>query len=439
MRTFKFKKSSDLSYASVIEHMEQIRTAIRWNQNLPDKERSAIMKQMSGLREQFITLSRRERFAGAADGQAEVEAISPEGVSVRKKKAASSIKQRREALLQDDFVFDGVLGDSPALIETLEICRKAAGTRLPVLIQGDSGTGKELIAKVVHANSDRAKENFVSVNCGAIPANLIESELFGHKKGAFTGASADRKGLFESANKGTVFLDEIGEMSLEGQVKLLRVLQQGEIQRVGSNSLINVDIRVVAATNKDLRKMVAEETFREDLYYRLGVIHVMVPPLRERRDELSVLIEYFMLEACRELSRPTLKLRPALYEFFETYAWPGNIRELKNAIYRIACLADDAGDLHHLPPYMLDEEPSVSTPAETTTPKRPGQIKKAAGGAAEKRFLIKGLQEVNGKVTDLAANLEMSRTYLQRLLRQHGIKSKDYKKPVEKKKSESAA
>lgn len=435
MRTFKYKKATQLSYASVIESIEQIRTSIRWNQNLTDDDKNGIMKQMMGLREQFISLSRSERFTGANDEQVEVEAISPEGAAVKKKRAASSLKQRRDALLQDDFVFDGVLGDSPALIETLEICRRAAATPLPVLIQGDSGTGKELIAKVVHANSARANQNFISVNCGAIPASLIESELFGHKKGAFTGATDDRKGLFESADKGTVFLDEIGELSLDGQVKLLRVLQQGEVQRVGSNSLTKVDIRVVAATNKDLLKMVEKETFREDLYYRLGVIHVFIPPLRERRDELSVLIEYFLVEASRELGRPPIRLHPRLYAFFETYKWPGNIRELKNVIYRLSCLADEVGDIPHLPVYMRDSNSAIAdSPAMDLSSNDLGQIRKAAGNAAEKQFLMNGLQEVNGKVTDLAEKLEMSRTYLQRLLRQHNIKSKEFKKAAESKK-----
>ncbi len=431
MRTFKYKKSSSLSYASVIESIEQIRTSIRWNQNLPDDEKSGILKQMTGLREQFISLSRSERFSGAGDDLAEVEAISPEGAAIKKKRAASSLKRRREALLEDDFVFDGVLGDSPALIETLEICRRAASTPLPVLIQGDSGTGKELLAKVVHNNSTRATQNFISVNCGAIPANLIESELFGHKKGAFTGATADRKGLFESADKGTVFLDEIGELSLEGQVKLLRVLQQGEVQRVGSNTLTSVDIRVVAATNKDLRKMVEEETFREDLYYRLGVIHVFIPPLRERRDELSVLIEYFLVEASRELGKDPIQLHPRLYAFFETYQWPGNIRELKNVIYRISCLADERGDIPHLPVYMKAEKTSTAiadTPELSSN--NLSHVRKAAGNAAEKQFLMNGLHEVNGKVTELAERLDMSRTYLQRLLRQHNIKSKEFKQPA---------
>lgn len=428
MRTFKYKKSSSLSYASVIESMERIRTSIRWNQNLTEDDKSDILKQMMGLRKEFISLSRQERFSGANDDLVEVEAISPEGAAIKKKKAASSLKRRREALLQDDFVFDGVLGDSPALIETLEICRRAATTTLPVLIQGDSGTGKELLAKVVHSNSHREKEHFISVNCGAIPANLIESELFGHKKGAFTGASSDRKGLFESADKGTVFLDEIGELSLEGQVKLLRVLQQGEVQRVGSNSLTQVDIRVVAATNKDLRKMVEEETFREDLYYRLGVIHVFIPPLRERRDELSVLIEYFLVEASHELGRAPIRLSPRVYAFFETYRWPGNIRELKNVIYRISCLADEVGDISHLPVYMRSDKAGfVVTDSPDLSSNDLSQVRKAAGNAAEKQFLMNGLHEFNGKVTDLAEKLDMSRTYLQRLLKQHNIKSKEFK------------
>lgn len=200
---------------------------------------------------------------------------------------------------------------------------------------------------------------------------------------------------------------------------------------MGSNTLTSVDIRVVAATNKDLRKMVEEETFREDLYYRLGVIHVFIPPLRERRDELSVLIEYFLVEASRELGKDPIQLHPRLYAFFETYQWPGNIRELKNVIYRISCLADERGDIPHLPVYMKAEKTSTAiadTPELSSN--NLSHVRKAAGNAAEKQFLMNGLHEVNGKVTELAERLDMSRTYLQRLLRQHNIKSKEFKQPA---------
>ena len=226
--------------------------------------------------------------------------------------------------------FDGVFGDSPRLIEALEIAEKAARTDLPVLVDGESGTGKELMAKVIHANGNRADQPYITVNCGAIPENLLESELFGHKRGAFTGASTDRAGKFEAANGGTIFLDEIGELPLIGQVKLLRVLQSNEIQRVGSDQVISVDARIVAATNKNLLEMCKAGTFREDLYYRLSIIQVTLPPLRDRRDEISLLIEYLSNEAASRLTRQPVKLSRRLTSFLSGYDYPGNIRELRN-------------------------------------------------------------------------------------------------------------
>jgi len=192
---------------------------------------------------------------------------------------------------------------------------------------------------VIHANGARADRTYIGVNCGAIPDNLLESELFGHKKGAFTGASNDRKGKFESAHTGTIFLDEIGELPLAGQVKLLRVLEAHEIQRVGSDEPIAVDTRIVAATNRNLRRMSEEGRFREDLFYRLSVIHLTLPPLRERRDEIALLLAYFGDEAAAALKRQPVKMTLRLREFLRTYDYPGNIRELRNLVYRIVCLA----------------------------------------------------------------------------------------------------
>ena len=257
--------------------------------------------------------------------------------------------QRRKGLLERDFQFGGVFGDSPRLIEALEIAEKAAPTDMPVLIDGESGTGKELMAKVIHANGSRSDRPYITVNCGAIPNELLESELFGHKKGAFTGASSNRSGKFEAANGGTMFLDEIGELPLNGQVKLLRVLQSNEIQRVGSDQMINVDARIVAATNKNLLDMCKAGQFREDLYYRLSIIHVSLPPLRERRDEIPLLIEYLANEAAQRLNRQPVKLSRRLTRFLNAFDYPGNIRELRNTMFRISCLAGETADLEHLP------------------------------------------------------------------------------------------
>ncbi|MEJ2087158.1 MAG: sigma 54-interacting transcriptional regulator, partial [Gammaproteobacteria bacterium] len=350
--------------------------------------------------------------------------------------AEQSLAQRRQALLDRQFQFDGVFGDSRKLIESLEIAEKAAPTDLPVLIDGESGTGKELMAKVIHANGNRADMPLITVNCGAIPENLLESELFGHKRGAFTGASSDRAGRFEAANGGTIFLDEIGELPLPGQVKLLRVLQSNEIQRVGSDQVINVDARIVAATNKNLLNMCSEGTFREDLFYRLSIIQVTLPPLRERKDEIPVLIEFLVDEAAERLGRAPVRLSRRLETFLKSYEFPGNIRELRNIIFRVSCLAGEQADLDHLPEGI---RPVGATANETQTTSEVAidelslsDAKKNASDEAERRYLENGLLETSGNVTALAKRIDMNRAHVQTLLKKHGISSKDFKaKPAE--------
>jgi transcriptional regulator with GAF, ATPase, and Fis domain len=257
---------------------------------------------------------------------------------------------------------------------------------------------------------------------------LLESELFGHTRGAFTGASSDRSGKFEAADKGTIFLDEIGELPLQGQVKLLRVLQSSEIQRVGSDHTIEVDTRIVAATNKNLLEMCKQGTFREDLYYRLSVIDVTLPPLRERTDEIPLLIEYFSDEAAEKLNRSPVKLSRRLRTFLLGYDYPGNIRELRNTIYRLSCLAGNTADYEHLP-----ETLRLGLPASKEEDKTPvtelslSDVKKNASDSAEKQFLMRGLQHTAGKVSELARHIDMNRSHLQTLLKKHSIQSKDYR------------
>ncbi len=331
-------------------------------------------------------------------------------------------------------MFEGVFGESPRLLEALEIAEKAAPTDLPVLIDGESGTGKELMAKVIHTNGSRAGKPYISVNCGAIPDSLIESELFGHKRGAFTGATSDRSGKFEAADGGTIFLDEIGELPLLGQVKLLRVLQSQEIQRVGSDQAIEIDTRIVAATNKDLLQMSREGTFREDLYYRLSVIHVTLPALRERQDELPLLFDYFSDEAAEKLNRSPIRFSRRLRTFLLKYDYPGNIRELRNLIYRISCLADATADFEHLPeamrPRLTSQKGDAKGDAEAfdIDTANLSEIKRAASDEAEKAFLEQALQQVSGRVADLARRINMNRSHLQTVLKKHGIRSKDYRR-----------
>jgi transcriptional regulator with GAF, ATPase, and Fis domain len=410
---------SAISYAGLIEKIEILRSTLRWSSKLERAEIEKLLKQASSLRDEVMQLSHKERFVQAATAES--------------KRVDQTPGARRQGLLERSFIFEGTFGDNPKLLEALEIAEKAAPTDLPVLIDGESGTGKELMAKVIHANGLRADKPYISVNCGAIPDNLLESELFGHKKGAFTGASSDRKGKFESAHTGTIFLDEIGELPLSGQVKLLRVLEAHEIQRVGSDETIGVDTRIVAATNRNLRKFCEEGRFREDLFYRLSVIHLTLPPLRERRDEIPLLLAYFGDEAAATLKRRPVRMSPRLRDFLKNYDYPGNIRELRNVVYRIACLAADMADIEHLPldirpksagvMAMNDAQVSVGIGGATSL----SEAKRTASDEAERAFLERGLMEVGGTVAELARRFEMNRSHVQMLLKKHGLHSKDFR------------
>ncbi len=415
--------SPAISYAALIEKIEILRSTLRWSSRLERADIEKLLRQANTLRDEVMQMSHKERF---------VQAAVAEPVRIEQSRQA-----RRQGLLERSFIFEGTFGDNPRLLEALEIAEKAAPTDLPVLIDGESGTGKELMAKVIHANGSRADKPYISVNCGAIPDNLLESELFGHRRGAFTGASSDRKGKFESAHTGTIFLDEIGELPLAGQVKLLRVLEAHEIQRVGSDEPIAVDTRIVAATNRNLRQLSEEGRFREDLFYRLSVIHVTLPPLRERRDEIPLLFSWFGDEAAGALKRRPVRLTPRLRDFLLSYAYPGNIRELRNVMYRVSCLAGDTADIEHLP---LDMRPAatVSTAsggarpagangASVTNLMSLSDAKRAASDEAEKAFLERGLHEVGGTVAELARRVDMNRSHLQMLLKKHGLHSKDFR------------
>ena len=248
--------------------------------------------------------------------------------------------------------FEGMVGRHPEMVRVYQLITQIAPTPTTVLITGESGTGKELIARAIHRRSERAAQPFVAVNVAAIPETLIESELFGHEKGAFTGAHARRLGRFELAQGGTVFLDEIGSLRLDLQAKLLRVLQEREIERVGGQRTVPVDVRVLAATNVNLKAAVRARTFREDLYYRLNVVPIHVPPLRERRDDIPHLVEHFVRKAARECNRDVRSVSAGALEVLARYDWPGNVRELENVIHRAVVLA--SGPVLHLPDVPLD-------------------------------------------------------------------------------------
>ena len=307
---------------------------------------------------QAIMLSGREQAAtiveavrlGAADYV--VKPDDPEGLgeiqldaaikgAIEKTRLVSEISELRRQLSDDQdraFLF---WGDSPEMKTIAQVIEQVSDSDVTVLIRGESGVGKELVARAIHQRSPRKDRPFVKVNCAALPAELLESELFGHEKGAFTGAATTRVGKFEQADTGTIFLDEIGEMKAALQAKLLHVLQDGQFTKLGSNKAINVDVRVVAATNRDLETMMLNGEFREDLYYRLKVIEVTVPPLRERRGEIVHLTGFFMDRYARRYNRPARNLSDTLQGLFQTYEWPGNIRELENMIKRIVILQDE--------------------------------------------------------------------------------------------------
>ncbi|MGL5253746.1 MAG: sigma-54-dependent transcriptional regulator [Brevinema sp.] len=243
-----------------------------------------------------------------------------------------------------------IVGESPIIHTLLEKTKQIASTDATVLLMGESGTGKELFASAIHENSLRAEEAFIKVNCGALPENLLESELFGHEKGAFTGATARRKGRFELADGGTIFLDEIGDISAAVQVKLLRVLQEREFERVGGEETIKVDIRVISATNKDLRKAVAEGTFREDLFYRLNVIQLDIPPLRDRVEDIPALADTFLKRYAEKYHKVAASFTPEVIQKMRAYSWPGNIRELQNAVETAVVLSSgECIEVEHLP------------------------------------------------------------------------------------------
>ncbi|HYP54460.1 MAG TPA: sigma-54 dependent transcriptional regulator [Pyrinomonadaceae bacterium] len=259
---------------------------------------------------------------------------------------------RRE--LDRRYSFSEIIGNSEALQSVFRLVEKVSATNTNILIQGESGTGKELIARAIHHNSPRAGRPFVAVNCGALPETLLESELFGHAKGAFTGAAASKAGLLRAAEGGTVFLDEIGEVTPAVQVRLLRAVQEHEVTPLGESRPVRFDARILCATNRDLEKEVSEGRFREDLFYRLNVIEIHLPPLRERREDIPLLVRHFVQRTAREQAQPEISIEPAAMSAFINYHWPGNVRELQNAVERAFTLSGERLDLDSLPPRVRD-------------------------------------------------------------------------------------
>ena len=315
-----------------------------------------------------------------------------------------------------------IVSKSTAMHSVFDLMQRVARTSSNVLITGESGTGKELVARAIHSMGVRAEKPFVAVNCGAVPAELMESELFGHEKGAFTGACARKIGRFEYAHGGTIFLDEVATLPLSLQVKLLRVLQEKTFERVGSNSPITVDIRVIAATNVDLEREVRDGNFREDLYYRLKVVPVELPPLRERKADIPVLVSHFLQMHCRNLGRPVLKISKEAVDSLISYQWPGNIRELENFIERLVVLARNGDELksEDLPVGMFysgadDEEDGAE-----------GENFREALRGFERRFIIKELARTNWNRVEAARRMNMHRNTLLAKMKELNIKEPRY-------------
>ena len=309
--------------------------------------------------------------------------------------------------------FTHLLGGSQALERVLKQARSAAATSATVLLCGENGTGKEMLARAIHQESPRATGPFVAVSCAALPETLIESELFGHEKGAFTSATQTRKGRFELANGGTLFLDEIGELSAAVQVKLLRVLQEREFERVGGIKTLTVDIRLIAASNRDLEKEVAAGRFRQDLFFRLNVVPLTLPPLRERQDDIPLLAAHFAGASSAKYGQPTPELEPALIEVLLEYEWPGNVRELENLVERLVVLSSNATlGLEFVPEKMLRVLPGTRTGDESTL--------EGAVEALKRRMIVNALHSEGNKVA-AAKKLGISRSYLHRLINEFKI------------------
>jgi two-component system nitrogen regulation response regulator NtrX len=313
-----------------------------------------------------------------------------------------------------------MVGSSPALRGVLEAVRRAAPTGATVLIRGESGVGKELVARMIHKNSLRARERFVQVNCAAIPDELIESELFGHEKGSFTGATDKQVGKFELADRGTIFLDEVGDMSLKTQAKVLRVLQEGEVERLGSSRTLKVDVRVIAATNKDLELEIERGQFREDLFFRLSVIPVFVPPLRERPDDIPALVRHFADLFTRENNFRPKRFTPDALAALQRGRWKGNVRELRNTLERVIIMtAGDVVAAADLPDSVRADAPVP--PANEERGERPNTLREFKE-SAERAFLIEKLRENDWNISKTAETIGTPRSNLYKKLEQYNIR-----------------
>jgi DNA-binding NtrC family response regulator len=330
--------------------------------------------------------------------------------------------QLRRAL-KERFGYSNIIGKSEKILKVLDLVTQVAASRSTILIQGESGTGKELIAKAIHLKSQRADKTFVPVNSGSMPVDLLESTLFGHMRGAFTSAIASKKGLFEIADQGTIFFDEIGTISLETQAKLLRVIQEKEFMRLGATDTIKVDARIIAATNVDLKRHVEEGRFREDLYYRLNVINIQLPPLRERKEDIPALVEFFTKKYCEENGKPNYRFSSEALKVLMDYHWPGNVRELENVVERAVVLSQDeiiGRDL--LPDAIISPSLRFATLSSFPFTKETSLFEII--DSFERRVIIEMLEQTGWSQTEAADSFRIPLSTLNQKIKRHGIEIK---------------
>ncbi|AVR47106.1 sigma-54-dependent Fis family transcriptional regulator [Christiangramia fulva] len=301
-------------------------------------------------------------------------------------------------------IYAGIIGRSEKINQLIDIIERVKNNRATVLIEGESGTGKELVARAIHYKGSFAANPFIAVNCGAIPKDLLESELFGYKKGAFTGAVENRDGFFQAAAGGTIFLDEIGTAPLNVQIRLLRVLQEKEVRKVGEQRAKKIEIRIIAATNSNLKEMIKNESFREDLYYRLNVVNITTPPLRDRKDDIPQLSQHFLKKYGREYGKPQIRISDKAMEILIRYNWPGNVRELENALQRAIIMSDSEIEIANLPEYLKYPDPQISSELQSLE-------------AMEKAHIKRVLASVQNNKTKAAEILQIDRKTLRNKLK----------------------
>ncbi len=342
--------------------------------------------------------------------------------AIKQRQLLSENMQLRRAL-KERFGYDNIVGKSEKILRVLDVVSQVAASRSTILVQGESGTGKELVAKAIHLKSPRADKAFVPVNSGSMPVDLLESTLFGHVRGAFTSAIASKRGLFEVADQGTIFFDEIGTIGMETQAKLLRVIQEKEFMRLGGVDTIKVDARIIAATNVDLKKLVDEGRFREDLYYRLNVINIQVPPLRERREDIPALVEFFTKKYCEENLKPLYRFGSEALKVLMDYYWPGNVRELENVVERAVVLSQDEVIGRDLLPEAI-VSPASRFASLSSFPLGKDTSLFEVLDAFERRVIIEMLEQTAWSQTEAADNFKIPLSTLNQKIKRHGIEIK---------------